>query len=95
MGSQAHKYVFVYPSPLPLPCLSCPSEAERAEVLHTPPLDFGCTVLVLGLSGAGKTATIHSLLGRPQPVGYRETNKVRVRVQGWLGESALAKALLF
>lgn len=53
-------------------------EAERAEVTHQPPLDFGCTIMVLGLQGTGKTATIHSLLGRPQPVGYRETSKVEI-----------------
>jgi ABC-type multidrug transport system ATPase subunit len=33
--------------------------------------------MVLGLSGTGKSATINSLLGRPQPVGYKETGKVR------------------
>jgi signal recognition particle GTPase len=53
------------------------ADAERAEVLATPPLDFGLTVMVLGLQGVGKTATIHSLLGKPQPAGYQETNKVR------------------
>lgn len=58
------------PSPPP------PAEAERAEVLGRPPLDFSCTIMVLGLQGTGKTATIHSLLGREAPAGYRETGKV-------------------
>lgn len=64
------------------PPLDPASEAERAEVTHQPPLDFGCTIMVLGLQGTGKTATIHSLLGRPQPVGYRETSKVRFPEEG-------------
>lgn len=34
--------------------------------------------MVLGLSGVGKSATINSLLGRPQPAGYRETGRVEV-----------------
>lgn len=59
------------------PTYTRPADAERAEVLGTPPLDFGCTIMVLGLSGTGKTATIHSLLGREQPQGYQETGKVR------------------
>jgi hypothetical protein len=67
-------------------CLLCNADAERAEVLGQPPLDFGCTIMVLGLSGTGKTATINSLLGRPQPVGYKQTNKVRLHAcGGWLG----------
>ena len=45
----------------PVECLSiAPSaaphaaaEAERAEVLHEPELDFGCTILVLGLQVCG------------------------------------------
>lgn len=28
---------------------STTAEAERAEVLHEPELDFGCTIMVLGL----------------------------------------------
>ena len=51
----------------------CPCRAR--QVLHAP-LDFSCTVLVLGLSGTGKTATIHSLLGREAPAGYHETKRV-------------------
>lgn len=59
------------------PRLPLDADAERAEVVHQPPLDFGCTIMVLGLSGVGKTATINSLLGRQQPAGYRETGRVR------------------
>lgn len=33
--------------------LHAPAEAERAEVLHEPELDFGCTILVLGLQVGG------------------------------------------
>ena len=41
------------------------------------PLDFSCTVLVLGLGGTGKSSTIRSLLGQEAPAGYKETTKVR------------------
>lgn len=37
------------------------------------------TVMVLGLSGVGKSATIHSLLGQEPAAGYKETKKVCVR----------------
>lgn len=78
-------YVPPPPHPPPTPIihththtrLPLDADAERAEVVHQPPLDFGCTIMVLGLSGVGKTATINSLLGRQQPAGYRETGRVR------------------
>lgn len=54
------------------------ADAERCEALQQPPLTFGCTIMVLGLNGVGKSATINSLLGRAQPTGYKETGKVEV-----------------
>jgi hypothetical protein len=51
--------------------------AERAEVLAEP-LDFSCTVMVLGLAGVGKSAAIRALLGLPEPAGYAPTTGVQV-----------------
>eukprot|EP00887_Chlorella_sp_A99_P001797 scaffold19.g1797.t1 len=51
------------------------AEAERAEVLHEP-LNFSATVLVLGLAGSGKSATIRSLLKQEPTVGYQPTSRV-------------------
>jgi AIG1 family len=52
-------------------------DAERAEVLHEP-MDFSCTVLVLGLSGVGKTTTLQNLLGMEPLSGYHPTDSVQV-----------------
>lgn len=54
------------------------ADAERLEVLQDQPLDFSCTVLVLGLSGVGKTATLHNLLGMEPLTGYHPTDTVQV-----------------
>ena len=45
------------------------AEAQRAEREHGPPeeLPFGATIMCVGITGVGKTATIHSLLGLPPP----------------------------
>jgi hypothetical protein len=51
--------------------------AERMEVLGEP-LDFSCTVLVLGMSGVGKTSTLHSLLGIDPLSGYHPTEGVQI-----------------
>lgn len=53
------------------------ADAERQEVLNEP-LDFSCTVLVLGLSGVGKTSTLHNLLGMEPLTGYHPTDAVQV-----------------
>lgn len=53
------------------------ADAERAEVLGEP-MDFSCTVMVLGLSGVGKTATIQNLLGMEPLSGYHPTDSVQV-----------------
>ena len=50
--------------------------AERAEVLGEP-FDLTVVVLIVGLEGVGKTALIHSLLGKEMPLGYKETKKVQ------------------
>lgn len=52
-------------------------DAERAEVLHEP-MDFSCSVLVLGLSGVGKTTTLYNLLGMEPLSGYHPTDSVQV-----------------
>jgi hypothetical protein len=54
------------------------ADAERFEVLQNEPLDFSCTVLVLGLAGVGKTSTLHSLLGNEPLSGYHPTDSVQV-----------------
>ena len=53
------------------------AEATRQEEQHGPPeeLPFTATILCLGIAGTGKTATIHSLLGRPQPANFAEGTK--------------------
>ena len=53
------------------------AEATRQEAQHGPPeeLPFTATILCLGIAGTGKTATIHSLLGRPQPSNFAEGTK--------------------
>ena len=53
------------------------AEATRQEEQHGPPeeLPFTATILCLGIAGTGKTATIHSLLGRPQPSNFAEGTK--------------------
>ena len=53
------------------------AEAERAEVLGEP-FDFTCTVLVLGLSGVGKTTTLYNLLGMEPLSGYHPTDSVQI-----------------
>lgn len=53
------------------------ADAERAEVLGEP-LDFSCTVLVLGMAGVGKTATLHNLLGSEPLSGYHPTDSVQI-----------------
>lgn len=57
-------------------------EAERQEAEAGPPaeLPFSATILCVGISGVGKTATIHSVLGLPPPTlgGFEpETKQVR------------------
>ena len=54
------------------------ADAERLEVLQDEPLDFSCTILVLGLSGVGKTATLHNLLGMEPLTGYHPTESVQI-----------------
>ncbi|WPT15156.1 Translocase of chloroplast 120 [Picochlorum sp. SENEW3] len=53
------------------------AEAERLEVLGEP-LDFSCKVLVLGMAGVGKTATLHNLLGIEPLSGYHPTDSVQI-----------------
>lgn len=53
------------------------ADAERLEVLNQP-LDFSCAVLVLGMSGVGKTATLHNLLGMEPLSGYHATESVQI-----------------
>lgn len=58
------------------------AEAERQEAQNGPPaeLDFTTTILCVGLTGTGKTATVRNLLGlEPAAAGgfAPETKKVR------------------
>lgn len=53
------------------------ADAERMEVLGSP-LDFSCTVLVLGMAGVGKTSTLHNLLGIEPLSGYHPTDGVQI-----------------
>ncbi len=53
-------------------------EAERLEGEGGPALDFSATVLVLGMAGVGKTATLHNLLGIDPLSGYHATESVQV-----------------
>jgi hypothetical protein len=52
-------------------------EAQRMEESEEP-LDFSTTVLVLGMSGVGKTATLHNLLGIEPLSGYHPTEGVQI-----------------
>ena len=52
-------------------------EAERLEESGAD-LDFSTTVLVLGMAGVGKTATLNSLLGIEPLSGYHPTEGVQV-----------------
>lgn len=53
------------------------AEAERAEVLQQP-LDYSCGILVLGMKGVGKSATIRRLMGQELMAGYQATEQVGV-----------------
>lgn len=57
------------------------AEAERQEAANGPPaeLPFSTTILCVGLTGTGKTATVRNLLGLPaaDQAGFTpETKKV-------------------
>ena len=53
------------------------AEATPQEGQHGPPeeLPFEETIQCAAIAGTGKTATIHSLLGRPQPSNFAEGTK--------------------
>ena len=68
------------------------ADAERAEVLHQPPLGFSATVLLLGLRGGGKSSTVSGLLRRQLPAGYRATERCGEKRGGEGGARAGGRA---
>ncbi len=67
------------------------AEAQRQEAAAGPPaeLPFSATILCVGITGVGKTATIHSVLGLPPPdMGGFEPQTKQVSFHGVLVSSS-------